>query len=419
MVLPFTDIPYQFLPSRRSKWLCWMGGELNRRWVLPKRHRVMHVELHGLNEFRNLLRPSDRLMFTPNHPTHSDPQVMVEILRRLRVGGEFMTAWEVFVRNKVFRWLLPRIGCFSIDRWGLDSQAIKHASEVLRRGQNSLVVFPEGNVFLQNDLVSPFNEGAAFFALRTAKELAATGQRVLIVPVSIKLTYLEDVWDAVRQRLHSTAKKIDVSLESNPCPLAHLRMIGFSALRRNQRMRGLSQTSGKTPREAISVAVMELLDRLEPKVELPQLTDATLLERVCRVQRAVQRVRSDPERKPDHAAAATWADEALLAFKILSYLGDYVHRHPTLDRYAETVEKLCEDIHGQVHPPYGTRKAYVRLGQPIDLTEHLNGRLREAVVQVTGACQNAVQNGIDQINQSIQHPGSSLIAEPQPADFAE
>jgi 1-acyl-sn-glycerol-3-phosphate acyltransferase len=399
--------------------MCWIGSEFNRRWILPKQHRVAEIELHGLEAFRDALRPGDRLMFTPNHPTHSDPQVMVETLRRLRVRGEFMTAWEVFVRSRAVRWILPRIGCFSIDRWGLDSQAIKHATEVLRCGQHALVVFPEGNVFLQNDLVSPFNEGASFFALRTAKELAPHGQRVLIVPVSIKLTYLENVWDAVQNRLRITAEKIGVALESNPCPLAHLRMIGFSALRRNQRMRGLAETLGENPREAISDAVTNLLDRLEAKVELPQLANATLLERVCRVQRAIQRVRSDPERKIDQAAAATWADEALLAFKILSYLGDYVHRHPTLDRYAETVEKLCEDIHSQMHPAYGTRKAYVRLGEPIDLTNHLGSRLRDAVGQLTAASQNAVQNGIDQINGTLKHPGSLMVAQPQPAYIAE
>lgn len=413
MVLPFTDAPYQFLPSRRSRLICWLGSELNRRWILPKRHRVAEVELIGLDSFRDSLQSGDRIMFTPNHPTHSDPQVVVEMLRRLRMGGEFMTAWEVFVRHRINRWVLPRIGCFSIDRWGLDSQAMKHASDVLRRGENSLVVFPEGNVFLQNDLVSPFNEGAAFFALRTAKELAETGQRVLIVPVSIKLTYIENVWEAVQHRLRTTAQKIGAAIESSSCPLAQLRMTGFSALRRNQRMRGLDVSAGTNPREAITHAVTNLLDRLEAKVELPRLAEATLLERVCRVQRAVQRVRSDPDRMVDHPAAATWADEALLAFKILSYVGDYVHRYPTLDRYAETVEKLCEDIHGQMIPAYGTRKAFVRLGQPIDLTNHLGLRLRDAVAQVTATCQNAVQEGIEQTNQILQHAGSSLIAEPQ------
>lgn len=413
MVLPFTDVPYQFLPSKRSRPLCWLGSQLNRHWILPKRHRVNEVELLGMDAFRSSVRRGDRLMFTPNHPSHSDPQVMVEILRRLRVPGEFMTAWEVFVRSRAQRWILPRIGCFSIDRWGLDSQAIKHASEVLRQGRNSLVVFPEGNVFLQNDLVSQFNEGAAFFALRTAKDLQQASQRVLVVPVAIKLTYTENVWDCVQQHLRNTAGKLAVELETDPCPLAQLRMLGFSALRRNQRMRGLDISTVDSPREAIQHAVTNLLERLEPKVELPKLPEATLLERICRVQRSIQRVRSDPERKIDHAAAATWADEALMAFKILSYLGDYVHRHPTLDRYAETVEKLCEDVHGQMHAAYGTRKAIVQLGKPIDLSDQLGVRLRDAVGNVTATCQKAVQAGIDQINQTLQHAGSRLVAEPQ------
>ena len=215
MVLPFTDVPYQFLPSRRSGVLCWLGSTLNRHWILPKQHRVVEVELSGLDAFQDCLRPGDRLMFTPNHPTHSDPQVMMEV-RRLRVRGEYMTAWEVFVRNRLNRWILPRIGCFSIDRWSLDSQAMKHAGDVMRKNQHSLVVFPEGNVFLQNDLVSPFNEGAAFLALRTAKDLLPNGHRVLIIPVSIKLTYLENVLESVQGQLRETAQKFGIAIESEP-----------------------------------------------------------------------------------------------------------------------------------------------------------------------------------------------------------
>jgi hypothetical protein len=97
----------------------------------------------------------------------------------------------------------------------------------------------------------------------------------------------------------------------------------------------------------------------------------------------------------------------MMAFKIASYLGDYVHTKPTLDRFAETVEKLAEDVFSEMPQPLGRRHAYVRLGTPIDLSEYLDGaggKRRDVVQLVTQKCQDAVQAGLEALNARIQQP---------------
>ncbi len=44
---------------------------------------------------------------------------------------------------------------------------------------------------------------------------------------------------------------------------------------------------------------------------------------------------------------------AILAMRMLGYTGNYVSEHPSLDRFAETVEKLTEDLRSQAPKPYG------------------------------------------------------------------
>jgi 1-acyl-sn-glycerol-3-phosphate acyltransferase len=413
-MLDFCDQPYRFFPARRNALFAWLCGHINKRVHLPKRHSIDAVEVHGLDHVRSL-RPGQRVMFTPNHPTHSDPQVMLEAMRQAGVASQFMAAYDAFLRSRLNAYVMTRIGAFSVDREGLDSQALKHAHATLVQGKHALTIFPEGNVFLQNDLLAAFSEGPAFLALKAAGELAKQNSSVLVVPVAIKATYVENVRDAVVNRLGSLAKSVDADVGKTDCLLERLRIVGHQALRRNQRMRGLPESSGGDPRNIIHNSVSGVLQRLEQKVGLQNIEHKSLLERVCRVRRAIHLVRIDENRTADHSAAASWADEALLAFKVASYLGYYVHRQPTLDRYAETVEKLDEDIHSRIAERIGRRRAFVKFGEPIDLSQFLaNGKkLRESARELTLECEQSVQRGIDELNSINRSAGAELIAEPQ------
>jgi 1-acyl-sn-glycerol-3-phosphate acyltransferase len=416
-MLDFCDKPYRFIPARRSAWLTWLCSQVNRRWHLPRHHQVLDVAIEGHDQLLAEQRPGDRLVFMPNHPTHSDPQIMLESLRQLGIATEFMAAYDVFHRSRLAAYCLSRCGAFSVDREGLDAQALRHAHQTLLAGKHALTIFPEGNVFLQNDLLAPFNEGAAFLALKAARELDRSKGRVLVVPVAIKATFIEDIRNAVFDHVRRLAGAIEVTLSEN-CPLAWLRRIGHEALRRNQRTRGLTISLGGDPKSIIHRAVEEVLDRLELKVGLKKVESNSLLERICRVRRAIHQVRIDESRKADHSAAAVWADEAMMAFKVASYVGNYVHRRPTLDRYAETVQKLDEDIHSQMPAPLGPRYALVSFGSPIDLTDRVeqNGKLRQAAQRLTADCERAVQQELDRLAEENQRPGAQLVAEPHTAE---
>jgi hypothetical protein len=102
----------------------------------------------------------------------------------------------------------------------------------------------------------------------------------------------------------------------------------------------------------------------------------------------------------------------MLALRILGYRGGYMAVNPTLDRVAETVARLQEDVHSRISRPVGRRRCIVQLGAPIDLRERLDpfqAQARETIAELTRDCETAVQDGINSINASNEAPGAALF----------
>ena len=424
-MLEFRDEPYRWFPPKSDgvwSWLCARWILRHNRWVhLGRAQRIERVAVaHADRVFRDR-EPGDRLLFLVNHPTHADAAVFLEAMRQLRVRVQMMAAYDVFLRSRVTRFVMQRMGAFSVDRDGSDRRPVQQAMATLQRGRYPLVIFPEGNVYLTNDRVTPFQDGAALIAVRaqealTAEEGRDRGARVRVVPVAIRVTHATDARAAVAERFAGVADALEIDADLRADPLAALRAAGGAAVARNLKHRGLDAPpaafGGDPPgvdglAAAAAQAAAGVLDRLEPKLGLTPKPDATVTDRVRAARRAVHAVRSDPARAADHAAAHTWADEALLALRLDSYAVGYVHERPTLDRVAETVEKLEEDVFNHMPEPVAPRHATVSFGTPLDVRERLvAGRKRQVMADLTADAQAAVQALVDEANATNEHPGA-------------
>ncbi|MEM1445659.1 MAG: 1-acyl-sn-glycerol-3-phosphate acyltransferase [Planctomycetota bacterium] len=424
-MLDFADQPYEWIKPVPSPVLGRMIRRFNAKRFLPKSKRIVEVRRIGGDDLATRLSQGDRLLLMPNHPTHGDAAIFMEALRQLGLPSQLMAAYDVFLRGRLDRFLMRRMGAFSVDRDASDPRPIKHAMDVLAAGRHGLTIFPEGNVYLENDRVGPFQDGAAFLGLRAQKEMG-DGVRVLAVPVAIKASFVEDARPEVRRRLTKLAEAIGVpGLDATPDasdPRSALMRLGTAAMKRNLKLRGLDcpwETLGDaadTPEghadlpALIRCAASGILDRLESKLDLSPRDPEALTDRVRNCRRVIHEVRVDPSRQADHAAAVTWADEAILALRLMSYSGTYLAEKTSVDRVAETAEKLEEDVFGRMPEPMGDRLAIVRFGEPIDLRERLaaSRKLRGAVRDVTARAEASVQHGLDTINRTLDTPGAHL-----------
>eukprot|EP00752_Nemacystus_decipiens_P016577 g14817.t1 len=406
-MLDFCDEPYRDYPPKDIPPWRWVLNLYNRKRFLPRAKRITELTVHGIETLEQTVEPGDRVVLMPNHPTHADAAIMLEASRRAGLTTQMMAAYDVFLRSRLDAFIMQRLGAFSVDREGSDPRAMKTALGVLEKGRHALVVFPEGNVYLENDRVTPFSEGAAFLALRAAHQLKEQGHRVLAVPVSIKATHLTDSRPLVAARLQKLAEAVEVSLPAEATPVEAMRLIGVSLLHRNLKLRGLDTPEADTFHALISHAGGVVMDKLEAKLDVVPKPEAPLIDRVRKARQVIHEVRTDSDRVADHAAAATWADEAMLALRLASYSDSYAASNPTLDRIEETSEKLAEDIHRVMMPPSADRAAYVRFNEPIPLCDCVAEKRagRKQVRDLTARCESAVQRGIDLLNEANPHPG--------------
>lgn len=426
-MLEFSDASYRFFPAEPSPFLIRLGRTMNRHFILPgKNHRITELRLEGETEaIRETTERGQRLVFVINHPSHSDPQVVTEIQRRLGVPSSFMAAYDVFLRSRFNAWCMQKLGNFSIDREAADRKAMAAAISTVTTGECALNIFPEGNVYLTNDRVTPFLDGTAFIALKAQQ--AIEGTPVKIVPVSLKFTHLTTPREAVTRRLVDLGRDAGHAYApgSSENPLAAVMGLGRHLVGAHLQRHGfLHDRAGDEAAlyEVLKDFAADLVSEVETTLGLTLPKEGGLVERIRKVRSTIHQIRTDVSGRTDSSGRTEvsgtprpeidgLAEKAILAFRVNGYLTPYLTEHPTIDRYDETVERLAEDFYSKAMPRTGPRRAIAHLHAPLDVTTFLTeaGSLRNAVAPLTRAMEQAVQSGIDAINAGNDAPGAALV----------
>ena len=127
-------------------------------------------------------------MLTPNHPRTADPMVMCYLAQQTPCNFYAMASWHLFNQDWLSRLVIRLMGAFSVNREGLDRQAVDHAIEILQNAERPLIIFPEGTTSRTNDQLMSLMEGPAFIARTAAKRRAKNDNgKVVVHPVGIKI----------------------------------------------------------------------------------------------------------------------------------------------------------------------------------------------------------------------------------------
>ncbi len=414
-VLEFSDAPYRFFEAQPSAPLIRIGRALNRHVFLPgPNHRIREISVSGETEaLQDAKRNGDRLLFVINHPSHSDPQVLTEIQRRLGVDACFMAAYDVFLRSRFCAWSMQKMGNFSIDREGSDRKAMAAAIKVLAEGKRALNIFPEGNVYLTNDRATPFLDGAAFIAL---KAQAATDAAVKIIPVSLKFTHLTTPRETITERMIQLGAASGHAFPSGSSekPVDAVLGLGRHILSGYLQKHGLHEKINADHPSLFGLLenfAANLVAEIENGLEIAAAEAAPLVARIAKARAKIHQLRTDTDAKP-HPQISGLADRAILAMRIHGYLTPYLTERPTFDRYDETVERIAEDFHSRAMPRTGPRRAMAMIHAPLSVGDILNaadGKMRSAIPALTEAMSDAVQCGIDELNAWNDAPGGRLV----------
>ena len=194
------DQPYKFVPPQVNRlWLplirLWLP------WSLRREFGLVGIETVGAERLRSSLDAGHGVLVASNHSRNSDPLVLGCGIDR-ETGGKpafMMGGWHIFKQHPVQRYLLPRVGSFSIYREGTDRKSLRCATGILARGDGPLSMFPEGYISHRTDRLAPLKDGVSFIARVAAKQRRAEKRAggIVIQPTFIRYFFDGDLEQTV------------------------------------------------------------------------------------------------------------------------------------------------------------------------------------------------------------------------------
>jgi len=403
----------EFRPAKPNRAFINLMRLVNRFYVMPRAR--LGCQIREIEKLRNL---PPGVMIIPNHSDYADALVVTELTRRARRFVTFMATRETFdVHRGLDGLVLQWMGGFSVNRGGGNAKCQQFAKEIVKRREYDLLIFPEGEVYLLNDLVMQFKPGVAMLALEVASENRKAGRRerlVRIVPVAIKYHYLEDVTPA----LDEVTAGLEVTLfgERRSGPLyGRMYALGVELLNVREQEWGIHSDPTWDVYDRTRHVQKFLLDSLERRYlervrdELPFDRARRLILHLLEALDTLRARQNLPEAERTALTAELRRDlrRAQAAARSVSFADDYLISRPTAERMAETVTKLAREIYGrEAFLPKVKRTAMISVGDPIDVRPYLAGyddraTRKETILRLTGDLQASIQTMIDAANSEI------------------
>ncbi|MDH6058121.1 1-acyl-sn-glycerol-3-phosphate acyltransferase [Umezakia ovalisporum] len=462
-----TQPPLKFIPQRFNPLILHIF-----RWLLPivLRFRtrpwlpagIVQVEAQNVEILAKLYQQFQsgniRFLIAFRHPEVEDPLCMLYLLSHIlpKVARQHkiklqqplhsyflydrgMTVWA----GDWLGWLFSRVGGVPIRRGRrLDRQAIQRARELFSNGEMPIAVAPEGGNNGHSEIVSPLEPGVAQLGFWCVEDLqkAHRSEAVVIVPVGIQYSYIEQPWSKLNWLL--TKLEADSGLEpvdqsgSNKqrdlyyqriCRLAEHFMTEMEEFYRRFYHQDIPKTisihASARPNEILIARLHRLMDKALHVAEQYFAVQAqgNFIDRCRRLEEAgwnyIYRddITNINTLSPFNRGLADWvASEADLNMQhmrlvesFVAVTANYIQEKPTAERFAETT-LLMFDMLSRIQestlpgrPRLGLRKAMITIGEPISVTERWKqsqgdrSATRQAMSQLTKDTYTALQSMID------------------------
>ncbi|WP_413163769.1 lysophospholipid acyltransferase family protein [Capilliphycus salinus ALCB114379] len=192
MTLDFKESPLKMPTSPKGKltispvspWLTALAYPLGRFLVLPSYFRK--IEVIGQEN----LPKTGPVILAPTHRSRWDALMMPYATGRCVSGRDLRFMVTEDEMKGIQGWFIRRLGGFAVNPRHPSIATLRYGVELLRQGE-MMVIFPEGNIFQDNE-VHPLKPGLARLALQA--ESSQANLNVQIVPMSLHYTPIVPRW---------------------------------------------------------------------------------------------------------------------------------------------------------------------------------------------------------------------------------
>lgn len=353
------DKPYEFIPPRYSGFWHGIVRSILPR-VLRKTYGISSVTCVGAEKLEASLAAGHGIMLAPNHCRPCDPMVMDSLAAAVGRPFHIIASWHVFMMSRVQRFLLPRVGGFSVYREGLDRESLKCASSVVADGKHPLVIFPEGIITRSNDRLASLMEGTAFMARAAAKQ--RKDGKIVIHPVFIRYFFGGDLEKSVLPVIRDIERRLTWQPQEH-LPLVSRIVKAGDALLALKELEHLGETRTGTFSERLRHLENQLLSPLEDEWTSGR-HDGGSIPRIKRLRASILPGMISGD-LPEPERARRWKQFAdLYLVQQLHCYPDGYFDEPTPERILETVERFEEDLTDNSRPHFPIR-AVITVGDAI------------------------------------------------------
>lgn len=355
------------------------------RFELGWRNRL-HLQPRDLEVLRDLPRGAG-IILAANHADETDFKACLELSRRCGRRFLFMMNREAFDEGYgVAGWWLQRLGAFSVERGGLhNEEAKRYAIEVVMRGREVLVIFPEGEIYYLNDLVQPFKSGAVDIDMQAVVEARRTRPdwTAYLVPLAIKYYYREPIAPILERRTRSMERHLNIRLAGLSLQ-QRLARIMADLLHRHELAHQISPAADRLAElgERVQEVRKAILSQAEARYAGAAASRlGRTMDRAWRLSSFLRGLlaRRGPSCGEDREQARTDLASTESVARMAGWQPQYTDEDPSQERLAETVLKLEREVYGTKRPrQLARRDLFLRIGEPIDAGRYIPDYLRDA-----------------------------------------
>jgi 1-acyl-sn-glycerol-3-phosphate acyltransferase len=389
--------PYKFIPPYRGTfWPVFFRAIRIHDYYLRKSEGVVDYEIRHIERLRKSLAAGHGILVTPNHPRTADPLAMGWLAVEAPCHFHVMASWHLFQGSRLHTWAIRAMGGFSVNREGVDRQAINMAIELLAEAKRPVIIFPEGATSRTADCLQAMLDGVAFIARTAAKKRAKLSPpgKVVVHPVAVKYLFRGDILQVSDEVLTEIEHRLTWQPQRNLALVDRILKVGSALLSLKE-----IEHFGQPQAGEIAERLTRLMNRLLGPLEQEWLGKEQSGPAVPRVRNLRMKIlpemvagRCSPEER-----ARRWQHLAdiYLAQQLSSYPPGYLV-HPSVDRVLEIIEKFEEDVTDKARL-HGQLKVILEVGEPIEVSPE---RDRAAAVDpLMTQIQQSLQTMIDRLAQ--------------------
>lgn len=402
--------PFTFYPPRTNPFVIRLV-KMGIRGAIRRKLRVTDIEIcdDDLNRLRKL--KGERCLLTPSHSGGFEPHVIMYLSKLLDDSYNYVAAIELFEQAPLHRWLLPRLGVYSIIRGAVDRPSFTMTRQLLADGKRWLVIFPEGQTIWQNSTLVPFQQGVIQLAFKAHGDAKKVDQdaNLFCIPMAIKYIYLRDMHEEVDcsiQRLEVGLSILDGAASTSR--YSRLRRIAEAVLLANEKIHNVKVDPASDMNDRIHNLKDFVTSKMERQLEIVPADQQTLLARVRVLFNAVDRIVYDEPAGSEYEqhlaeerqqiARALYEDLWRLLQFIAIYDG-YVSESMTVERFMDVLCLLEMEVF-KTRRIWGPRKAHVQVGTPVNLADQSQAyaaNKHQAVQEVTTTLEASVREMLDRM----------------------